>query len=152
MLNWVQEVRRYIFCGNTGISQLLRCCIVGAIQNGFGFLLYIMLNACGLSPQLAISFCYPLGMLASYMGNKRFAFRHNGQLVRSCTLYVVSHGSAYGVNLLLLYILVDLCNVDYILAQFCIMSFLILYFFVLYKFFVFKTNLTVPPKSMPLKS
>lgn len=123
---------------NITISQFIRCSIVGLIQNSAGYLLYILLTLSGLSPQIAVSICYPLGMALSFWGNKHFSFKSQAGTRRELYRYIASHICAFLTNIFLLYVFVDTWAFDHRIVQLSLIIFNAFYFFLVYKFFVFK--------------
>lgn len=123
---------------NLTLSQFIRCCVVGFIQNSAGYLLYILLTSVGLSPQVAVSICYPLGMALSFWGNKHFSFKSQANTQRELVRYILSHVCAYLTNIFMLFLFVDNWAFDHRIVQLFLVAFNVLYFFIAYKFFVFK--------------
>lgn len=123
---------------NITTSQFIKCSIVGLIQNSAGYFLYILLTLSGLSPQVAVSICYPLGMALSFWGNKHFSFKSQAGTRRELYRYIASHICAYLTNILLLCLFVDAWAFDHRVVQLSLIAFNGLYFFFAYKFFVFK--------------
>jgi putative flippase GtrA len=118
-------------------SQLIRFALVGLAQNSAGYLLYLLLTWLGMDPKLAVAVCYPLGVLLSYLGNKKFTFKHAGGNAGAFFRFVLSYVGGYVFNLAGLYLLVDILGYPHQWVQLGFMFFLAGCFFLLQKVFVF---------------
>ena len=88
-------------------TQLLRYGIVGITHNAVGYFIYLFITWLGVDPKLVVGVSYPLSMLVSYLGNKKFTFHHDGKITKSSIRFIISHIISYSINLLMLYIFVD---------------------------------------------
>jgi len=129
--------------------QLIRFALVGFAQNGAGYLLYLLLTWLGMDPKLAVGVCYPLGVLLSYLGNKKFTFRHTGGNAGALSRFVLTYAGGYVFNLAGLYLLVDTLGYPHQWIQLGLMIFLAGCFFLLQKFFVFPGTREQKHKNMP---
>lgn len=122
-------------------SQFIRFGLVGIAQNGAGYCLYFLLTWLGAEPKLVVAVCYPLGTLLSYLGNKKFTFRHMADNTGALFRYVLTYAGGYFINLTGLYIFVDILGYPHPWVQFGIIVFLAGWFFLLLKFFVFPNKI-----------
>lgn len=87
--------------------QLSRYAIVGLASNLIGYLLYLLATAAGVGPKLAMTLLYGIGVLQTFVFNKRWTFGHQGghrlAFIRYCTVY----GVGYLVNFSALLFFVD---------------------------------------------
>ena len=89
------------------LFQLVRYAIVGLASNAIGYGLYILLTAVGLGPKLAMSLLYGIGVLQTFLFNKRWTFGHQGAHGPVFVRYCIVYSLGYVVNLLTLIVLVD---------------------------------------------
>jgi putative flippase GtrA len=122
------------------ITQLLRYAIVGLASNAFGYLLYLGLTSMGMGHKLAMSLLYGVGVLQTFVFNKKWAFRFQGAatpaLVRYATVYIIG----YFANLLALMLLVDLAGLPHQLIQGIMIFVIAIFLFLAQKYFVFSGN------------
>ena len=91
----------------TTLRQLLRFGVIGLLQNGIGYGLYLILTLAGLPPKPTMTFLYLAGATASFLANRRFTFGHTGKLTHAGIRFMLAHLGGYLINLLLLWWLVD---------------------------------------------
>jgi len=130
-------LKRLCFFSPEQIRQVIRFGLVGLAINGAGYLLYLLLTWLGAEPKLVVAVCYPLGVLFSYLGNKKLTFRHTGDNVGALLRYVLTYASGYVINLVGLYIFFDILGYPHQWVQLGFIVFLTGYFFLMQKFFVF---------------
>jgi putative flippase GtrA len=70
--------------------QFIRYALVGFVQNGAGYLLYLLLTWRGGDPKLLVTVCYPIEVLLSYCSNKKFTFSHTGGNAGALFRYVLA--------------------------------------------------------------
>ena len=120
------------------LTQLVRYGIVGVTSNAFGYLLYFGLTYLGMGPKLAMSLLYGVGVLQTFMFNKRWSFRFDGAatpaLVRYATVYVLG----YVINFFALILLVDRMMLPHQWVMGVLVLFMALFFFVAQKFWIFR--------------
>lgn len=128
------------------LTQLVRYAIVGVISNALGYLLYIGLTALGMGPKLAMTLLYGVGVVQTFVFNKRWTFGHNGGnrevFIRYCAAYVFG----YVINLVVLIVLVDRAGYPHEIVQGTMILILAGLLFSLQKFWVFHSEaLRAPP-------
>ena len=126
----------------TTLGQLLRYGIVGLASNALGYALYLGLSYAGLGPKLAMSLLYVLGMLQTFVFNKRWSFRHGGMHGQAFIRYIVTYGIGYFINLLALFVLVDRLGFPHQIVQAVLIVIIALFLFMLQKLWVFKLGNT----------
>ena len=89
------------------LTQFSRYAIVGLASNAIGYVLYIALTGVGLGPKLSMSLLYGIGILQTFLFNKRWTFGHRGAHRLLFARYCFVYGLGYVVNLLALILLVD---------------------------------------------
>ena len=126
----------------TTLGQLLRYGIVGLASNALGYALYLGLSYAGLGPKLAMSLLYVLGMLQTFVFNKRWSFRHEGMHGQAFIRYIVTYGIGYFINLLALFVLVDRLGFPHQIVQAVLIVIIALFLFMLQKLWVFRLENT----------
>ena len=131
------------------LGQVIRFGLVGVAHNGAAYLLYLLLTWLGVEPKLVVAVCYPIGVLISYLGNKKFTFRHTGGNAGTFFRFVLTYASGYVVNLAGLYVFFDILGYPHQWVQLVLMVFLAGYFFLLQKFFVFSGKIEEAYEKLP---
>ena len=126
---------------SAGIYQLIRYGVVGVINNLIGYLIYLLVTFFGLEPKMAITLFYPIGVLIGYFSHFKYSFAYQGKHRFAIIRYGIAHIIGYGINFMMLLILVDkfkfLHQEVQALAIFVVASAL----FLMFRYFVFpKTN------------
>lgn len=117
--------------------QLLRFGLVGLSSNAIGYLLYLGLTHLGLSPQATVGFLYPVGALVGYLGNKRLTFGHQGGWWSSGWRYLLAQSVGMGINLLMLWLFVDLMGLNHHWVQAAAIFVVATYLFAAMRWYVF---------------
>ena len=68
--------------GRRTLRQILRYGIIGVAQNALAYGVYLVLTWLGLDPKLVVGVTYPLAMLISFLGNRKYTFAHKGSVSR----------------------------------------------------------------------
>lgn len=112
--------------------------MIGASLNILSYLIFFALIRLGIDAKIALTVSYTLYLLISFILNKKITFVSQGrvlpQLRRYFTLYVL----LYFLNLILIFLLVDLVRVRAELAQGIIFILFISLTFLVQKIWVFK--------------
>ena len=87
--------------------QFARYSLVGIASNVIGYLMYIGLTKIGVGPKLAMSLLYGVGILQTFLLNKRWTFGHKSAHRSAFARYCIAYGLGYAVNMLALISLVD---------------------------------------------
>lgn len=119
------------------LAQIFRYCLVGVLNNLLGYLIYLGVTWLWLEPKLAVTMLYPVGALTAYFGQAKYSFSYQGRTHRGMFRYVIAHGIGYGVNLFLLYILVDKFMLPHQLVQAAAIFLVAGILFLLFRYFVF---------------
>lgn len=121
------------------LVQLVRYGVVGLASNSFGYILYLGITYFGIGPKIAMSLLYCIGVVQTFIFNKRWTFVHNDSGSRAFIRYCVSYGLGYILNLLALFVFVDRYGYPHQWVQgFMILS-LSAMLFLLQKFWVFRS-------------
>jgi putative flippase GtrA len=123
---------------STGI-EILRFGVVGVASNALLYLFYLAITAMGVEPKTAMSLLYLVGVLQTFVLNKRWTFQHEGHVRRTAIRYWVAYASLYVANLVLLIIFVDIAGFDHRVVQGVLILVIGLVLFALQKYWVFGT-------------
>ena len=126
------------------LTQLVRYGIVGLASNAFGYLLYLGLTYLGTGPKLAMSLLYGVGVLQTFVFNKKWSFRFEGAATPALVRYVTVYAMGYVIQFLALMLLVDLMGLPHQWVMGVLILFVALLLFLAQKFWVFR------PSSAPL--
>lgn len=120
-------------------GQLVRYGIVGLASNCFGYILYLGITYLGVGPKLAMSLLYCIGVLQTFIFNKKWTFAHNGSDPKIFIRYCISYGLGYIFNFFALLILVDYYGYPHQWVQGIMILSLAIMLFSLQKFWVFRS-------------
>lgn len=121
------------------LSQLVRYGVIGLASNAIGYVLYLLLTSLGMEPKMAMSLLYGIGVLQTFLFNKRWTFGHQGAHRLVFFRYCIAYGLGYLINLVVLLILVDQHGYQHELVQGVMILLLSLMLFLLQKFWVFQS-------------
>ena len=121
-------------------GQFLRYATVGLVSNGVGFLLYLALTAAGMEHKIAMTLLYVLGVVQTFLFNKRWSFKHGGMHGPAFVRYCISYGLGYVLNLVVLIVFVDRFGYPHQIVQGVMVLSLAVMLFLLQKFWVFRTT------------
>jgi len=118
----------------------LRFASVGIVSNGVLFASYLLLTTVGLGHKTAMTLLYILGVIQTFIFNKRWTFKHHGVIQKTFFRYVHSYVFGYFLNLLALFILVDYLGYPHQWIQGIMILLFALMLFALQKFWVFSVD------------
>lgn len=113
---------------------------MGIAQNAAGYALYLCLVWAGLSPQGSIAICYPVCLLFSYLGNKKYSFQFSSHNHAAFYRFLLVHLVSYLYNIAFLYVTVDIYGQPHELMQLINIFISAVFIFVALKVFVFRAN------------
>ncbi len=87
--------------------QFSRYALVGLLSNAVGYLLYLLLTEVNIGHKTAMTLVYCVGVLQTFIFNRSWSFRHQGQAWIAFKRYVLSYSAGYLFNLVMLILLVD---------------------------------------------
>ena len=120
------------------VLQLFRYAIVGFFSNGVGFLLYLFLTYMGVGSKLSMSVLYMIGVLQTFIFNKKWTFSYQGKHNRTLFRYIVIYGAGYLINLYALSLFVDRFGYSHAWVQGVMIIVIALLLFVFQKIWVFR--------------
>lgn len=118
-------------------TQLARYSLVGLVSNGVGYLLYILLTRLGLGPKFAMSLLYGVGILQTFVFNKKWAFRFDGAATAALIRYATAYAFGYVVNFVALLLLVDRIGLPHQLVQGVMILVVAVMLFLAHRYWVF---------------
>jgi putative flippase GtrA len=98
-------------------AEFVRFATVGLVSNACLYLVYLGMTALGVGPKTAMTALYCVGVLQTFYFNKTWSFRHEGHWHRPLLLYWTTYIFGYALNLLSLFILVDLAGFNHQVVQ-----------------------------------
>ena len=111
--------------------------LVGAINTGFSFIIYILLLRLDLYYILASILAYIAGIAVSYLLNTKFVFKEE-KTIKNLSKFVSVYLTALAINTGLLYALVNLIGFNPVLGQIGVTCLVLFYNYVLQKLWTFK--------------
>lgn len=127
--------------------QLSRYAIVGLASNAVGYVLYLVLTALGMEHKTAMTLLFVVGVLQTFIFNKRWSFDHQGAAGGALLRYFVAYAFAYVLNLAALVALVDGRGLPHQLVQGVMVLLLAAMLFLLQKYWVFRRSDALPTPS-----
>lgn len=123
------------------LKEILRFGIVGIAHNSFGYLFYLGITWGGvMTPKLAMSVLYAVGVLMSFYLNRNWVFRHDGPHGNSFIKCLAAYGVGYAVNLATFYFMVDRFHWRHEVVQGMLVFIVGGIIFVLFRYWVFPRN------------
>ena len=119
-------------------TEILRFGAVGLGSNALLYLLYLAATAVGIEPKVAVTLIYLVGVLQTFLLNKRWTFQHEGHVRRTAARYWVAYALAYAGNMVLVFIFVDMAGFDHRVVQGILVAVIGLALFALQKYWVFR--------------
>ena len=124
------------------LGQMIRYGVVGISSNVVVYLVYLLMTAAGMEHKLAMTIMYAVGVVQTFIFNKRWSFNDNGTHRHAFIRYVISYGVGYIANLTALYLCVDRLGWPHQAVQGVMVFVVAALLFMLQKFWVFRTPLT----------
>jgi putative flippase GtrA len=98
-------------------KQFFRYAVVGLASNLVNYLLYLLVTWFGLGPKTSMTWLYLLGVLQTFVFNKKWSFRFPGAAAPALVRYAAAYAVGYVVNFLALMLLVDQVGLPHQLVQ-----------------------------------
>lgn len=118
-------------------SSFFGFALVGAINTGFSFIIYILLLRLDLYYIIASVLAYIAGIAVSYLLNTKFVFKEE-KTIKNLSKFVSVYLTALVINTGLLYALVNLIGFNPVLGQIGVTCLVLFYNYVLQKLWTFK--------------
>lgn len=118
-------------------KQFIRYIIVGLASNATAYLFYIVLTRLGFGPKVTMSFIYGIGVMQTFIMNKRWTFECKSKDINVLLRYCSAYGLGYFINIMALIVFVDDKGYPHEIVQGIMIFLLALLLFVIQKFWVF---------------
>lgn len=119
------------------LRQIIRYGVVGVLNNLLGYLIYLLVTYFWLDPKVAISLLYPIGVITGYFGHSKYSFGGRSRDARTVFRYLLAHLIGYGVNFLMLLVLVDRLGFPHQAIQGAAIFVVAGVLFLMFRYFVF---------------
>ena len=120
--------------------QVIRFAVVGFASNLVLYLVYLGLTSIGLGHKIAMSILYVVGVLQTFVFNKKWTFRHHGYQMVTFMRYISLYLFGYLINLAVLIVMVDQLGYSHELVQGVTVLVLAVLSFVFQKAWVFRSQ------------
>ena len=117
-------------------KQVVRYIIVGAASNTIGYLLYLALTQLGVGHKTAMSCLYFIGVAINFYFNRNWTFRTTQSVRAGLARLLMAIALGYLLNLVWLYVFVDLVGWHHELVQLAAIVVISIYFFMINKYYV----------------
>ncbi len=117
--------------------QFFRYAVVGLVSNLALYLAYLLLTELGMGHKTSMSLLYATGTSLTFVFNRNWTFRHHGHISHAFIRYFAMYAAGYIVDLIGLYLLVDIAGYPHQIVQLLIAILLAIMFFVLMRSWVF---------------
>ncbi|WP_454784962.1 GtrA family protein [Legionella sp. WA2024007413] len=119
-----------------GLFQFIRYSVVGVINNFIGYIIYLLVTFFWLEPKVAITLFYPIGALIGYFNHFKYSFSYQGTHL-ALLRYGIAHFIGYGINFIMLFVLVDKFNFPHQAIQAIAIFVVACALFLMFRYFVF---------------
>lgn len=125
-------------------TQILRFGIVGLVSNAVLYGLYVLATGMGIQHTVAMTAVFALGVLQTFVLNKRWSFAYHGPRGRAMLRYLIAYAAAYTINLTAMLLLVDVEGFSHRVVQAVMVVVVALFLFLVQRLWVFRS----PPISV----
>lgn len=122
--------------GRSG-REFFRYGLVGIASNLSGYALFVLITYWGTGPKIAMTLLYVVGAMFGFLGNRQWAFCHEGALLGCGARYVMAHVLGYLIKFFMLFIFVDRLGYSHQWVQAGAIIVVAGILFVVFKYFVF---------------
>ncbi|GAB3284273.1 hypothetical protein GCM10027449_28150 [Sinomonas notoginsengisoli] len=120
------------------LGRVLKFGVVGVINNGVGYALFVVASLLGAGHIEAMTASYLVGMAISFWGNRAWTFGHGGPVWPSLLRFLLANAVGYGVNYVVLNSLVTGAGMAQIPAQLIATAVVAVCTFTLMRLWVFR--------------
>jgi putative flippase GtrA len=117
--------------------QFLRYAMIGLVSNAILYGAYLLLTSHGIGHKTAMTILYAVGVLQTFIFNRRWTFRHRGEIAGSMTRYIATYAFGYVGSAAAMYLFVDLIGLPHQAVMFVLIFATACCIFLLQKFWVF---------------
>ncbi|MHC8311052.1 GtrA family protein [Pseudomonas sp. GT1P32] len=123
-----------------GLLQFIKYYLVGALVNAGGYAAFLILIHQKIEAKLAASILYVIGALISFWLNRKLVFDSTIHIRTSLLRLLIMLMAGYVLNILMLYIFVDLYNAPAWLIQIASVVLVSVFFYLVNKFYVHESD------------
>jgi putative flippase GtrA len=124
--------------GRLAQHKLAKFIVVGVANNLIGYGVFVALSLLGIAAIPAMTLAYGMGMIISFVGNRKWTFGHRGHFVPTLIRFAIANLVGYGVNFGLLWLFVSRCGLPQIPVQFFATGCVALCTFLMMRLWVFR--------------
>jgi putative flippase GtrA len=117
--------------------QFLKFAVVVIASNVVLYALYLLMTSLGVEHKVALTLLYALGILQTFVFNKRWSFGYQGAAGPALLRYVIAYASGYILNMSVLVLLVDRAGYAHQLIQGIMILVMVVLAFLIQKLWVF---------------
>lgn len=123
----------------TNINEIVRYVIAGIINTIIGYSIFIYLvYVLEINPFYSNITSYIIALFVAFILNKYFVFNVEDKQIKRFIMFIISFIIAYSINLVVLFLSLNIFNLNPAIAQIFAMIFYTFIFYLLNKFIVFK--------------
>lgn len=123
-------------------AQFTKYAFVGLFVNAVAYSVYLLITWQGVGHKTAMTGIFIFAVSASFMGNKKLTFGHEGAYRKTYARFWAVYGGCYVFNYCTMYVAVDLSGYKHQLVQLGLIVFDAPVVFLLQKFVVFRHDQT----------
>lgn len=127
-------------------TQFIRYVVVGLVSNAVIYLVYILLTRLGMGPKLAMSLLYAMGVLQTFVFNRKWSFQFGGAATPALVRYALLYAAGYAIQFLALMLLVDYAGLPHQWVMGALVLTMAVFLFVGQKVWVFKDKSNLSPQ------
>jgi putative flippase GtrA len=120
------------------LQQFFRFSLIGILTNIVMYLLYLMINSCGVNPKIAMTIVYVFGIFIGFIFHRRWTFVQHGNSMNIKLRYLLVHSLGYSANFFILLFFVDYLHYSHKIIQALAIGIIAVLLFFSLKYFVFK--------------
>jgi putative flippase GtrA len=130
--------------------QFLKYAGVGLFVNVFAYGAYLLITWQGGGHKWTMTVVFVFAVTVSYLANKKFTFRHDGDYRKTYSKFWIVYGGCYAFNFSVMYMSVDMFGFKHQLVQLGLIVFDAPVIFLLQKLVVFRETKTLGQKMRQL--
>ena len=118
--------------------QFIRYLVVGLASNAVIYVGYLLLTQLGMGSKLAMSLLYGVGVLQTFVFNKKWSFRFEGAAAPALVRYATVYALGYFIQFLSLALLVDRMGLPHQWVMGVLILIVAMFLFLAQKLWVFR--------------
>lgn len=117
----------------------MRFGIVGLASNAVLYGLYVLATSLGVQHTVAMTAVFALGVLQTFVFNKRWSFAYQGPRGGAMLRYLIAYAVAYAINLAAMLLLVDVEGFPHRIVQAVMVVVVAMFLFLAQRLWVFRS-------------